>query len=171
MQNPHNLLGLVLGVFIGKKPKLLYQGKFSLKNLESRLQHIFRFPLLPLHQETFFENIRHTWWELFFQSGQDQLLSRPDNRIFHITKKLDHTWYLSPIPPIYLWRKNCHVEKFQISMHDKCGDFWNFSTCRVISNLSTWQMWRNLNFLHMLSNFRFLLMTDVEKSEISPHVE
>ena len=22
-----------------------------------------------------------------------------------------------------LWRKNCHVEKFQISMHDKCGDF------------------------------------------------
>ena len=57
--------------------------------------------------------------------------------------------------------KNCHVEKFQISMHDKCGDFWNFSTCRVISNLSTWQMWRNLNFLHMWSNFRFLLVTDV----------
>ena len=57
--------------------------------------------------------------------------------------------------------KNCHVEKFQISMHDKCGDFWNFSTCRVISNLSTWQMWRNLNFLHMWSNFRFLLMTYV----------
>ena len=67
--------------------------------------------------------------------------------------------------------KICHVEKFQISMHDRCGEFWNFSTCGVISHLSTWQMWRNLNFLHMWSNFRFLLMTDVEKSEISPHVE
>ena len=66
--------------------------------------------------------------------------------------------------------KNCHVEKFQISMHDKCGDFWNFSTCRVISNLSTWQMWRNLNFLHMWSNFRFLLMTEVENYEIFPHL-
>jgi len=29
-------------------------------------------------------------------------------------------------------------------------------------------MWRNLNFLHMWSNFRFLLVSDVEKSEISP---
>ena len=47
-----------------------------------------------------------------------------------------------------MWRKICHVEKFQISMHDRCGEIWNFSTCGVISNFSTWQMWRNLKFLH-----------------------
>ena len=47
-----------------------------------------------------------------------------------------------------LWRKICHVEKFQIYMHERCGEIWNFSTCGVISNFSTWQMWRNLKFLH-----------------------
>ena len=41
-----------------------------------------------------------------------------------------HTSYLSPIPPIYLWRKICYMEKIQISN-----------------------------------------VTDVEKSEVSPHVE
>ena len=46
--------------------------------------------------------------------------------------------------------KNWHVEKFQISMHNRCGDIWNF------------YMWSNFNFLHM---------QDVEKSKISPHVE
>ena len=35
-----------------------------------------------------------------------------------------------------------NVEKFQISIHDRCGG------------------------VHMLTNFRFLHMTDVEKSEI-----
>ena len=49
-----------------------------------------------------------------------------------------------------MWRKNCHVEKFQICMHDICREIWNFSTCWVISNFSTWQMWRNLKFLHIL---------------------
>ena len=59
-----------------------------------------------------------------------------------------------------------HVEKFQISIHDRCGEIWNFSTCRGISDFShnrcgeirnfakfggiskfyTWQMWRNLKF-------------------------
>ena len=47
-----------------------------------------------------------------------------------------------------MWRKICHVEKFQIYMHERCGKIWNFSTCGVISNFSTWQMWRNLKFLH-----------------------
>ena len=69
-----------------------------------------------------------------------------------------------------MWRKICHVEKFQIYMHDRCGEIWNFSTFEVISNFSTWQMWRNLTFLHMLSNFKFFHMTDVEKSEVSPHL-
>ena len=62
---------------------------------------------------------------------------------------------------LYSWRKNCHVEKFQLSMYDNCGEIENFSTCGEISDVSTWQMWRNLNFLHMWSNFRFLLVTDV----------
>ena len=33
-----------------------------------------------------------------------------------------HTSYLSPRSPIYRWRKISHVEKFQISMHDRCGE-------------------------------------------------
>ena len=85
--------------------------------------------------------------------------------------------YLLPLPHIChiyhiwdMWRKICHVEKFQIYMHDRCGEIWNFSTFGVISNFSTWQMWRNLTFLHMLSNFKFFHMTDVEKSEVSPHL-
>ena len=57
---------------------------------------------------------------------------------------------LSPIPQIYLWRKNL-----------SCGD---------ISDFYAWQMWRLLKFIHMLSNF-FLHMTDVEKYKFSPHVE
>ena len=31
-------------------------------------------------------------------------------------------------------------------------------------------MWRNLTFLHMLNNFKFLHITDVEKSDVSPHL-
>ena len=34
---------------------------------------------------------------------------------------------------LYLWRKNCHVEKFQLSMYDNCGEIENFSTCGEIS--------------------------------------
>ena len=30
---------------------------------------------------------------------------------------------------LYSWRKNCHVEKFQLSMYDNCGEIENFSTC------------------------------------------
>ena len=43
--------------------------------------------------------------------------------------------------------KICHVEKFQISIHDICGEILNLTT---------------LGLFHM---------TNVEKSEISPHVE
>ena len=28
--------------------------------------------------------------------------------------------------------KNCHVEKFKVSLHDKCGVISNFATCGVI---------------------------------------
>ena len=34
---------------------------------------------------------------------------------------------------LYLWRKNCCVEKFQLSMYDNCGEIENFSTCGEIS--------------------------------------
>ena len=33
-----------------------------------------------------------------------------------------HISYLSPTPPTCVWKKNCHVEKFQISRYDKCGE-------------------------------------------------
>ena len=62
-----------------------------------------------------------------------------------------HTSYLSPIPPIYLWRKKL-----------SCGE---------ISDFYAWQIWRFLKFLHMKGNFKSLYMTYVEKSKFSPHVE
>ena len=34
---------------------------------------------------------------------------------------------------LYLWEKNCRVEKFQLSMYDNCGKIENFSTCGEIS--------------------------------------
>ena len=40
-----------------------------------------------------------------------------------------------------MWRKICHVEKFQFYIHDKCGEIWNFSTSVV---------WRNFRLLHMI---------------------
>ena len=37
---------------------------------------------------------------------------------------------------LYSWRKNCHVEKFQLSMYDICGEIENISTCGEISDVS-----------------------------------
>ena len=34
---------------------------------------------------------------------------------------------------LYSWIKNCHVEKFQLSMYDNCGKIENFSTYGEIS--------------------------------------
>ena len=45
-----------------------------------------------------------------------------------------HTWYLSSISPIYLWRKIGHAEKLQILIPDRYREIWNSSTCRGISN-------------------------------------
>ena len=50
----------------------------------------------------------------------------------------------------YMWRKNCHVEKFQIFMHDRCVEIWNFSACEEFK--------------------KFLHIANVEKSQISPHL-
>ena len=50
----------------------------------------------------------------------------------------------------YMWRKNCHVEKFQIFMHDRCVEIWNFSACEEFKKI-----------LHI---------ANVEKSQISPHL-
>ena len=46
----------------------------------------------------------------------------------------------------------CHVEKFQIAPHDRCGE---------ILNLSTSVMWEILKLLQMWRNFKFLQNTDV----------
>ena len=59
----------------------------------------------------------------------------------HICRKY-HKWDM--------WRKICHVEKFQIYMRDRCGEIWNS--------------------IHKWRNFKFILMTDVEKFEISLHL-
>ena len=62
----------------------------------------------------------------------------------------DHTSYLSPRSPIYRWRKIGHVEKFQISIHNRCGEIRNFARFGGISKFYTWQMWRNLKFILFL---------------------
>ena len=56
------------------------------------------------------------------------------------------TSYLSPQSPIYRWRKIGHVEKFQISIHNRCGEIRNFAKFGGISKFYTWQMWRHLKF-------------------------
>ena len=63
-----------------------------------------------------------------------------------------HTSYLSRVHGSYPWRKICHVEKFQISIHLSWGEIWNFSPLI---------MWRQSRFLHI---------TDVDKFEISLHM-
>ena len=72
----------------------------------------------------------HSCTAVYGMVGQGRARSRDDQKRHTLPLSLPaqppppHTSYLSPIPPIYLWsKKNCHVEKFQISMHDKCGDF------------------------------------------------
>ena len=49
------------------------------------------------------------------------------------------------------WRQICHVETIQIFPHSRCGEIWN---------LSTSALWRK---------FRFFYITNVKKSDISPH--
>ena len=46
--------------------------------------------------------------------------------------------------------KNCHVEKFQIWIHNRCGEIRNFARLGGISKFYTWQMWRNLKFILFL---------------------
>ena len=60
-------------------------------------------------------------------------------------------WYLSYRPDIcpenhelYLWGKNCHVEKFQLSMYDNCGEIEIFSTCGEIQMSFISLRWLNL---------------------------
>ena len=80
-----------------------------------------------------------------------------------------------------MWRKIFHVEKFQISIHGKCGYIWNAAhlscgdmrrnfkflqntdeekseilhICQI-QNFSTWEMWINLKFLHIMCTFSSL---------------
>ena len=95
-----------------------------------------------------------------------------------------------------MWRKIFHVEKFQISIHGKCGYIWNaahlscgdmrrnfkflqntdeekFEILHIcqIQNFSTWEMWINLKFLHIMcrvfiQNIHFFLPTFCFESTI-----
>ena len=47
----------------------------------------------------------------------------------------------------------CHVEKFQISLLDRCGDNWNSSTCGVIVKFSPWHMWKNRKYPSLSTNY------------------
>ena len=40
---------------------------------------------------------------------------------------------MSRISQIIIVEKNCHVEVFQLSMYDKCGEIEKFSVCGEIS--------------------------------------
>ena len=76
-----------------------------------------------------------------------------------------HFWwrvtYLSHISHMRYVEKICHVEKFYIYMHDRCGGIWNFSACAV--RLRMWRKskkyqvcwlltcWGSSGFTHHLS--------------------
>ena len=51
-----------------------------------------------------------------------------DKLLTHTRAHICHEYH-----ELYSWRKNCHVEKFQLSMYDNCGEIENFSTCGEIS--------------------------------------
>ena len=51
-----------------------------------------------------------------------------------------HTWYLSQISQMGYVEKICHVEIFQISIHDRRGEFCSYSTFGEISNFFRTQM-------------------------------
>ena len=51
-----------------------------------------------------------------------------------------------------------HVEKFQISIHDRCGEIWNFSTCRGISLVQFRPRGQNWSFWHSLVPIIFLFL-------------
>ena len=60
---------------------------------------------------------------------------RPTSRKYREDRKMNSNKHIVVIPDIChkyhkldMWRKICHVEKFQIYMHDRCGEIWNFST-------------------------------------------
>ena len=58
--------------------------------------------------------------------------------------------------------KICHMEKFQLSMHDDCGEIRNISMCGVISDFSTQQMWQNMKFLHIWHVFDVKMSTRMQ---------
>ena len=62
------------------------------------------------------------------------------------------------------WKKNCHVEKFQLSRYDNCGEIENFSTCGEISDVSTWQMWRVENVAIYAKFMQFFTRFHVERN-------
>ena len=67
--------------------------------------------------------------------------------LLHRTFSFSLRCYLYHLPD--MWRKICHVEKFQISLRDKYGEIWYISTWGVFSNIAIWKMWINLKFLHI----------------------
>ena len=54
---------------------------------------------------------------------------------------------------LYSWGKNCHVEKFQLSMYDNCGEIENFFICSEIleSFEKFWEILGNFATIKALS--------------------
>ena len=53
--------------------------------------------------------------------------------VFHaVLRQLSQSSYLSRISRIIFVEKNCHVEKFQLTIYDNCGEIENFFTCGEI---------------------------------------
>ena len=55
-------------------------------------------------------------------------MMRPSFWVLLIKADICHEYH-----ELHLWRKNCHVEKFQLSLYYNCGEIGNFSTCGEIS--------------------------------------
>ena len=88
-------------------------------------------------------------------------------------------WYLHNLPPQFISQRKCilcHQVKTFLSYlifvtGRRARPVEKNLSCGEISNFCIWNMRRKLKFLHMWINFKFLHMTDVEKSEIHPHVD
>ena len=72
------------------------------------------------HLPTFSANF-FGWW---VDSANFFTFRKYVQNIPHICHKV-HKWEM--------WRQICHVEKFQISIHGRCREFWNYPSCGEIS--------------------------------------
>ena len=78
-------------------------------------------------------NLDQTPAPVFYQTWDRSLLGNLSRHCCLVNLMMWQSWYLSRISELYSWRKNCHVEKFQLTMYDNCGEIENFSTSGEIS--------------------------------------